>query len=71
MWVRETLVDYHLDFASWTKRSACTEPQIKQLRTLARQLSPADQQTAGLIFDEAGELIAHSEPMLVVSLEKP
>lgn len=70
-WIQHTIVPYHLDFAWWTQQSGCTPDTVRQLRQHASTLSRADQQTAALHFNDQGELTAHTEPMLVVRLEKP
>lgn len=69
-WVRDTLVPYRLDFAWWTETAGTPAAAVAELRALAADLSPEGQRRAGLEFGPDGALLAHTEPMLVVRLEK-
>lgn len=70
VWVGETLVPYRLDFDWWTKQSGCTPETVARLREQVAALTPAERELVGAEFDEAGQLIAHTDQMMVVRLEK-
>ncbi|GGL19895.1 class I SAM-dependent methyltransferase [Deinococcus radiotolerans] len=69
-WAAYEVVPYDLPFDWWTQQSGCTPGTVAALRAHAATLDAAQQQAAGLILNEAGDLIAHREPMLVVRLDK-
>lgn len=70
-WAGETLVPYRMDFGWWTQQSGCTPERITALRQQMASLSQAQQQVILAEFDPQGELVAHTDFMLVVRLEKP
>ncbi|WP_288482098.1 methyltransferase domain-containing protein [uncultured Deinococcus sp.] len=69
-WVRDTLVPYHLEFAWWTETAGTPAAAVAELRALAAGLTPEQRGRAGLEFGPDGALLAHTESMLVVRLEK-
>lgn len=69
-WAGDTLVPYRLDFAWWTETAGTPAAAVAELRALAAHLTPEGRELAGLEFGPAGELLAHTEPMLVVRLDK-
>lgn len=71
VWARDTLVPYRLEFGWWVGQSGCTPETVQALRDHAAGLTDEDRDAVGLQFDDSGALIAHTEPMLVVRLEKP
>ncbi|MFC4639911.1 class I SAM-dependent methyltransferase [Deinococcus hohokamensis] len=70
-WTAAEVVPYRLDFGWWTRQAGCTPQTVQALRAHAARLSPAEARQAGLHFDQGGDLVAHTEPMLVVRLDKP
>ena len=70
-WGQQTLVPYRMDFAWWTEQSGCTPQARARLRELVAELGPAEQQQIMAEFDEAGTLLAHTDQMMVVRLNKP
>lgn len=70
VWGKQTLVPYRLEFDWWTKQSGCTPETVAQLREQVAQLSPAERELVGAEFDADGQLIAHTDQMMVVRLEK-
>ena len=69
-WAQDTLVPYRLEFGWWVAQSGCTPEMVRALRDHAARLAPEDRDAVGLHLSEAGELMAHTEMMLVVRLEK-
>ncbi|PNY81724.1 class I SAM-dependent methyltransferase [Deinococcus koreensis] len=69
-WARDTLVPYRLEFGWWVAQSGCAPETVRALREHAASLTAEEQDAVGLHFGEAGELVAHTEQMLVVRLEK-
>lgn len=70
VWESQTLVPYRLEFDWWTKQSGSTPETVAQLRDQVAQLSPAERELVGAEFDAAGQLIAHTDQMMVVRLGK-
>ncbi|WP_291426451.1 class I SAM-dependent methyltransferase [Deinococcus sp.] len=70
-WEQDTLVPYRMDFAWWTAQSGSSPEAVAQLREQVAALDPAGRAQIQAEFDEAGELIAHTDYMMVVRLEKP
>ncbi|KQR04583.1 class I SAM-dependent methyltransferase [Deinococcus sp. Leaf326] len=70
-WARDAVVPYRLDFMWWTETAGTPAAAVAELRALAADLSPEGRGRAGLEVGPDGELLAHTEPMLVVRLEKP
>lgn len=70
-WAASEIVPYRLEFDWWTHQAGCTPETVQALRTHAARLSADQAREAGLHFGETGELVAHTEPMLVVRLDKP
>lgn len=70
-WAQDTLVPYRLEFGWWVAQSGCTPETVQALREHAASLTAEDQAAVGLHLDGSGELVAHTEQMLVVRLEKP
>lgn len=69
-WVQDTLVPYRMDFDWWTQQSGCTPETIQKLRQQMHSLPAAQQQAIHTEFDEQGELVAHTDFMLVARMEK-
>lgn len=69
-WVQDTLVPYRMDFDWWTQQSGCTPETVQQLRQQMTALSEAHRQDILAEFDGQGELIAHTDFMMVARLEK-
>ncbi|MFC4424721.1 class I SAM-dependent methyltransferase [Deinococcus navajonensis] len=69
-WAASEIVPYRLDFDWWTTQAGCTPQTVQALQAHAARLDSEQAREAGLHFGEAGELVAHTEPMLVVRLEK-
>ncbi len=70
-WGQQTLVPYRMDFAWWTAQSGSSPEAVAQLREQVAALDPAGRAQIQAEFDEAGELIAHTDQMMVVRLDKP
>lgn len=70
-WARETLVPYRMDFLWWTQQSGCTPETVERLRGQMNALNEAQRQEILAEFGERGELVAHTDFMLVARLEKP
>ena len=71
MWSQQTLVPYRMDFAWWTAQSGSSPEAVAQLREQVAALDPAGRAQIQAEFDEAGNLIAHTDQMMVVRLDKP
>ncbi|MFC3862169.1 class I SAM-dependent methyltransferase [Deinococcus antarcticus] len=69
-WVKDTLVPYRMDFDWWTQQSGCTPETIQKLRGQMTALSEAHQQDILTEFGEQGELVAHTDFMMVARLER-
>lgn len=69
-WVKDTLVPYRMDFAWWTQQSGCTPETIQKLRGQMHTLSDAHRQDILAEFGGQGELVAHTDFMLVARLER-
>lgn len=69
-WVKDTLVPYRMDFDWWTQQSGCTPETIQKLRGQMHTLSDAHRQDILAEFGGQGELVAHTDFMLVARLER-
>lgn len=69
-WTRETLVPYRMDFGWWTQQSGCTPETVAKLRQQMTALPDAHQKDIHAEFNEQGELVAHTDFMMVARLEK-
>ena len=69
-WVKETLVPYRMDFDWWTQQSGCTPETIQKLRGQMHTLSDTHRQDILAEFGGQGELVAHTDFMLVARLER-
>ena len=69
-WVKDTLVPYRMDFDWWTQQSGCTPETIQKLRGQMHALSDGHRQDILAEFGGQGELVAHTDFMLVARLER-
>jgi SAM-dependent methyltransferase len=69
-WEVERIVTYELDFAWWVEQSGCLAETRAALQRQAIGAPAAARELLGLKFDAAGQVVSHSEPMLVVRLRR-
>ncbi len=70
-WEQDTLVPYRMDFAWWTQQSGCSPEAVQSLRDQMAALPDQQRGQIAAEFDGNGTLVAHTDYMLVVRLEKP
>jgi SAM-dependent methyltransferase len=69
-WEIERIVPYELDFGWWVEQSGCSAETRAALQRQAIGAPAAARELLGLTFDAAGQVVSHSEPMLVVRLRR-